>query len=200
MATNTKKQFKVNTLSKDFDIKLKDIAGVMKGTSYDVSAQAFLDGEAFDVFFNRITKESQIVGIDDYINGAPLPATDKPVQNNASEQKNEQSVKQENDAKPEKKPGIFEIFKSKLTQTSTPRNEPSLSITGEIFLGTHKCPCCGNESFVKCGCGAMTCMPANSERFKCAVCGGSGTIDHYISDLSGDMNEGGGSRKKNTLG
>ena len=140
MATNTKKQFKVNTLSKDFDIKLKDIAGVMKGTSYDVSAQAFLDGEAFDVFFNRITKESQIVGIDDYINGAPLPATDKPVQNNASEQKNEQSVKQENDAKPEKKPApqkanqekskdaresaAKDVRPVKPVQPAQPKNEP----------------------------------------------------------------------------
>ena len=103
-------------------------------------------------------------------------------------------------AKPEKKPGIFEMFKSKLTSAPEPKREPSLSITGEIFLGTHKCPCCGNDGFVKCGCGAMTCMPAESKKFKCAVCGVSGTIDHYMSDLSGDMNEGGGNRKNNTLG
>ena len=98
MAANTKKQFKVNTLSKDLDIKLKDIAVVMKGTSYDVSAQAYLDGEAFDVFFDRITKTNQIVGIDDYINGAPLPADP------ASVQKKEQPVKTEKEVKPEKKP------------------------------------------------------------------------------------------------
>ena len=101
-------------------------------------------------------------------------------------------------SKPERKPGIFEMFRSK--PAPAPKSEPSLSITGEIFLGTHKCPCCGNGSFVKCGCGAMTCMPADSKRFKCAVCGNSGTIDHYISDLSGDMNEGGTRRKNNTLG
>ena len=98
MAANTKKQFKVNTLSKDLDIKLKDIAVVMKGTSYDVSAQAYLDGEAFDVFFDRITKTNQIVGIDDYINGAPLPADP------ASVQKKEQPAKTEKEVKPEKKP------------------------------------------------------------------------------------------------
>ena len=100
-------------------------------------------------------------------------------------------------SKPEKKPGIFEMFRSK--PAPAPSYEPSLSITGEIFLGTHKCPCCGNGSFVKCGCGAMTCMPADTKKFKCVVCGNSGVIDHYISDLSGDMNEGVGS-KKNTLG
>lgn len=102
--------------------------------------------------------------------------------------------------KPERKPGIFEMFRSKPAPTPTPKSEPSLSITGEIYSGTHKCPCCGNEGFVKCGCGALTCMPADSNRFKCAVCGSSGTIDHYISDLSGDMNEGGTRRKNNTLG
>ncbi len=69
MATTTKKQFKVNTLSKDLAIKQKDIAEIMKDTSYDVSAQAYLDGEAFDVFLNRITLANQIVGIDDYIDG-----------------------------------------------------------------------------------------------------------------------------------
>lgn len=101
-------------------------------------------------------------------------------------------------SKPERKPGIFEMFRSK--PAPVPKSEPSLNITGEIFSGTHKCPCCGNESFVKCGCGALTCMPADSNRYKCAVCGSSGKIDHYISDLSGDMNEGGTRRKNNTLG
>ena len=72
MATTTKKQFKVNTLSKDLAIKQKDIAEIMKDTSYDVSAQAYLDGEAFDVFLNRITLANQIVGIDDYIDGVKV--------------------------------------------------------------------------------------------------------------------------------
>lgn len=77
MAATTKKQFKVNTLSKDLDLKLKDISDIMKGTDYDTSAQAYLDGDAFDVFFDKITSQNQISGIDDYILGAPLPNTGK---------------------------------------------------------------------------------------------------------------------------
>ena len=77
MAATTKKQFKVNTLSKDFDLKLKDISDIMKGTDYDTSAQAYLDGDAFDIFFDKLTSQNQISGIDDYILGAPLPNTGK---------------------------------------------------------------------------------------------------------------------------
>ena len=125
MATNTKKQFKVNTLSKDLDIKLKDIAGVMKGTSYDVSAQAYLDGEAFDVFFNRITSANQVVGIDDYINGASLSKTEAPAKENAPEQKKEQPAKSEKAAKTEKKPAQQKAAPTKSAEASEPAQKES---------------------------------------------------------------------------
>lgn len=96
--------------------------------------------------------------------------------------------------KQDKKPGIFDIF---VKPKSEP--EPTLSISGTIYSGTHECPFCGNKGFVKCGaCGEMTCMPDGAESFECAVCGNKGRITGSISDMSGDMNEGGG-RKTNTL-
>lgn len=132
MATNTSKQFKVNTLSKDLDIKLKDIAGVMKGTSYDVSAQAYLDGEAFDVFFNRLTQANQIVGIDDYISGASLPMQNAPAQEKNNEQdpskKTEQPVKAEKveaAEKADKKPAVQKVNQEKNKTEEAARNEKS---------------------------------------------------------------------------
>ncbi len=122
MANTTKKQFKVNTLAKDLDIKLKDIANIMKDTKYDVSAQAYLDGEAFEVFFMRITEENQITGINDYIDGAYLPGTEP-----KKEEKPEVKVEKKPEVKVEKKPEIKAEKKSeeKKTVETKPEFKPA---------------------------------------------------------------------------
>ena len=125
MAATTKKQFKVNTLSKDLDLKLKDISDIMKGTDYDTSAQAYLDGEAFDVFFDKITSQNQISGIDDYILGAPLPNTGK---KKADPEKESADVKAEvTNPADEKKPEVKkpEVKKPEVKKPEVKKPEPA---------------------------------------------------------------------------
>lgn len=112
MAATTKKQFKVNTLSKDLDLKLKDISDIMKGTDYDTTSQAYLDGDAFDIFFDKLTSQNQISGIDNYMLGAPLPDAGK----KRSEGETANAVSAAKAKNTEKTPEVKKVEKTEKTE------------------------------------------------------------------------------------
>ena len=62
-------QFKVNQLAKDLDMKGKDIISVLTDTGFDVKSQSSLEALEFGVLLDTLTKQNQIEGIDDYIDG-----------------------------------------------------------------------------------------------------------------------------------
>ncbi len=47
------------------------------------------------------------------------------------------------------------------------------------------CPHCGNPSFWKCGCGALTCWDGHTEYVKCPSCGDGGYLDGTIDSMGG---------------
>ncbi len=121
MAVTTKKQFKVKTIADDLDIKLKDVATIMQDTKYDVSAQAYLDGDAFDVFFSRITEANQIVGIDEYMSGAYLPGREPKKEEPKQEAKPQPKQEIKSQPKQEIKPQPKQEIKSQPKQEAKPR-------------------------------------------------------------------------------
>ncbi|MBQ2378447.1 MAG: translation initiation factor IF-2 N-terminal domain-containing protein, partial [Clostridia bacterium] len=62
-------QFKVNQLAKDLDMKGKDIISVLTDKGFDVKSQSSLEALEFGVLLDTLTKQNQIEGIDDYIDG-----------------------------------------------------------------------------------------------------------------------------------
>ncbi|MBQ7642925.1 MAG: hypothetical protein IJS67_03385 [Clostridia bacterium] len=86
----------------------------------------------------------------------------------------------------------FAKFNSPLGKSSGKTN-----VQGAFFIGTHRCPFCGNTNFVKCGvCNEWTCNTDGSNRFKCAVCGNSGNITGQIDAASGNLSQSSGNNKK----
>lgn len=94
---------------------------------------------------------------------------------------------------PAQKPSFLQkigLMKSPEPVRSAPQKK--MQVKGAFFIGDMKCPFCGNTSFVKCGsCGELTCFPADGKYFKCIPCGNSGEVSGTISDMSGDMDNGG---------
>ena len=70
MATNQSSNIlKVNQLSKDLNIKGKDLAEILAGVGIEYKAQKVLEPVEFDIFFNQLTLDNQIDGIEDYLDG-----------------------------------------------------------------------------------------------------------------------------------
>ncbi len=73
---------------------------------------------------------------------------------------------------------------------SAERRQRQASVTGIFNIGEHKCPYCGNESFVKCGsCGEWSCHKYEDNRFTCGSCNATGVIEGYIDSATGNMND-----------
>jgi len=101
--------FKVNQLSKDLGLKSKDLMAILAAHGVDAKTQSSLEPDEFGILLNALTKENQINGIEDYIDGityipskinkAEKPAAEeKPV---AEEKKAEETKKPEPAVKPE---------------------------------------------------------------------------------------------------
>ena len=77
MAVNP--QFKVNKLAKDLGVKGKDLTDILSAKGFEVKSQATLEPAAFDVLFETLTRENQITGIEDYLDGVTyIPSKPKP--------------------------------------------------------------------------------------------------------------------------
>ena len=72
-------------------------------------------------------------------------------------------------------------------------NKMEIDLSKSTIGPQYKCPYCGNESFVRCGtCHNLTCMPNNTDDFKCAHCGKTGKITGYIKEIDGTSGTGQG--------
>ena len=60
---------KVNQLSKDLNMKSKDLAEMLTAEGIEYKTQKVLDPAEFNVLFNKLTSDNQITNIEDYIDG-----------------------------------------------------------------------------------------------------------------------------------
>ena len=64
-----KKSIKVTQISKDFNIKTKDVSDIFKEVGLDKKTGASVETEEYELFLHKITSSHQIKNIDDYIDG-----------------------------------------------------------------------------------------------------------------------------------
>ena len=95
--------FKVNQLSKDLGIKSKDLMEILAAHGVEAKTQSSLEPDEFGILLNALTKENQINGIEDYIDGITyIPSQKKKAEKPATEEKPaaEDAKKPEPAAKP----------------------------------------------------------------------------------------------------
>ena len=74
----TSSMLKVNQLSKDLNIKSKDMSEIMTAEGIEYKAQKVLTPLEFSILFDKMTKDNQISGIDDYLDGiTKIPSKNK---------------------------------------------------------------------------------------------------------------------------
>ena len=112
----TSSMLKVNQLSKDLNIKSKDMSEIMTAEGIEYKAQKVLTSREFSIVFDKLTKDNQIVGIEDYLDGITgIPA-----------KKNESGAESMAEAAPavEEKPEVkAEAPKAEAPKTEAPKTE-----------------------------------------------------------------------------
>jgi hypothetical protein len=79
-ANQTTSLLKVNQLSKDLNMKTKDLSELVAGKGLEVKSQQTLKPEEFEVLFERVTLGHQITNIEDYLDGITyIPSKKKAV-------------------------------------------------------------------------------------------------------------------------
>ena len=106
----TSSMLKVNQLSKDLNIKSKDMSEMMTAEGIEYKAQKVLTSREFSIIFDKLTKDNQIVGIEDYLDGVTgIPS-----------KKNEESV----ETKAESAPVAEVEVKAESVKVESPKPEP----------------------------------------------------------------------------
>ena len=115
--SKTSSILKVNQLSKDLNIKSKEMSELMTAEGIEYKAQKVLTPLEFSIVFDKLTRENQIKGIEDYLDGItvipskvkeeakaaePVKATESAMPANSSEIK-EEKPKAETAEKPVEK-------------------------------------------------------------------------------------------------
>ena len=77
-ANQTSNLLKVNQFSKDLAMRSKDIAEMLVKEGIDYKTQRALEPNEFAILFDKLTKENQIKGIEDYLDGITyIPSKEK---------------------------------------------------------------------------------------------------------------------------
>ncbi len=71
-ANQSTNMLKVNQISKDLNIKSKELAEVLASEGIEYKAQKALDATEFSIVFDRLTRDNQINGIEDYLDGVTV--------------------------------------------------------------------------------------------------------------------------------
>ena len=66
-ANQTSNLLKVNQFSKDLAMKSKDIAELLASEGIEYKTQRALDSNEFAILFDKLTRDNQINGIEDYL-------------------------------------------------------------------------------------------------------------------------------------
>ena len=62
-------KIKLASLAKDLNLKNKDLIDILQKGGYNKSAFAMLETDEFSYLMDQLTKQYQIVGFDDYLDG-----------------------------------------------------------------------------------------------------------------------------------
>ena len=126
MAATTTNLLKVTQLSKDMNMKSKDVIEVLAGKGVNLKSQATLEPAQFEVLFETLTKQNQIDNIGNYLDGVTyIPSKKKPAAEKAPKVESAPAeVKAENKEAPKAK--IEEQPKSENVSKAAdaPKTEP----------------------------------------------------------------------------
>ncbi len=121
---DTKFQFKINKLAKDLGLKNKDLTDLLaqKGLG-EISVQKQLEPAEFDVLFDALTKEHQIVDIESYLKGDTYIPSKKP---KVAKPKAEEPAPAEKEVKaPEAKPAAPQTGSAQPQQPKPQPQQPA---------------------------------------------------------------------------
>ena len=109
-----KKSIKVTQISKDFNIKTKDVSDIFKEVGLDKKTGASVEVEEYELFLHKITASHQIKNIDDYIDGKTKITV-----------KEEKAAEPKPEAKPEPKPEVKPEVKPAAPKAEAPKAAPA---------------------------------------------------------------------------
>ncbi len=98
---------KVNQIAKDLNLKSKELSDILTSEGIEYKSQKSLSATEFAVFFDKITKENQIVGIEDYLDGVtyiPSKSASEAKSAEQTEVKEEKAAQEKPEVKPEAAP------------------------------------------------------------------------------------------------
>ena len=96
-------QTKISTISKDFDIKTKEVTEIFKEIGFEKKSGAGVEAEEFEIFLSYLTKKRQIKNLDAYTKGEVTIAAPKPIKAEKPKEEPKAEVKETVAAKPEPK-------------------------------------------------------------------------------------------------
>lgn len=113
---------KVNQISKDLNIKSKALAEMLAKEGIEYKTQKALDANEFAIFFDAITRENQINGIEDYLDGV----TYIPSKNKAEQSKGEKAVPEVKETEEKKSEPEVKQTEVKKPEESAPAKEATV--------------------------------------------------------------------------
>ncbi len=123
MAQNT--QYRVNQFAKDLGVKSKVIIDTLAEKQIEVKTQTMLEGHDFNVMFDALTRNNQIEGIDDYLDGKTKIVVKKP------EPKPVAKAEKSAEAKPEIKAEAPKVEAKPEVKAEAPKVEAKLEVKAE---------------------------------------------------------------------
>ena len=154
---------KVNQISKDLNLKSKDLADFMAGEGIEYKAQKTLTPVEFAIIFDKLTKDNQINGIEDYLDGITYIPSKKA--NNEEKPKKEEKVeaepaqtvqpskveeKKQEEAKPLEKPSAEPVKKAEEKLPEVPKKPEiadKVEKTEKVEARTVATPITANDVF-----------------------------------------------------
>ena len=125
-ANQTSNLLKVNQFSKDLAMKSKDITELLAREGIEYKTQRALDANEFAILFDKLTKDNQIKGIEDYLDGItyiPSKKAEKPKSAAKAEESAEKNTVAE--SKPEqKKPEAKAEVSAESVSSSAAQSKP----------------------------------------------------------------------------
>ena len=127
---------KVNQLSKDLNIKSKEMSELMTAEGIEYKAQKVLTPLEFSIVFDKLTRDNQIKGIEDYLDGITVIPSKAKEEAKAAESVEPAEpatpAKPSDTAKEEKpKPEITEKPVEKVEEKAEPKAEPKALVAKE---------------------------------------------------------------------
>jgi len=135
-ANQTSNLLKVNQLSKDLAMRSKDLAEMLAREGIEYKAQKVLEPNEFAVLFNTLTKDNQINGIEDYLDGITyIPKKEK---TSEEPQKKAEAAPEAPKSEPEKKEETPKEAKATPAQETPKTAAKTESVSSKAVEATEK--------------------------------------------------------------